>query len=256
VGNLVVGDGSDAEEAILSPGFSIGHLDVEGNYQQGPSGTLVMEVEGTAAGQIDSIAVSGTATLGGTLRVDVAGQAAVQAGDTIPLMTAGSFVRDTVFENIETNGAGDLFLAVNYPNIGVAGGQASETFQSLNGTLYERGDMNHDGEVDSDDVPYFALALINRTSYFMAMTPAGAPVADFGQAGGDFPGASGLRDGRLDFEDIEGFSSRVGMSPAAVVAAISAYAASVPEPHSAVLAVVAGLVGLTCRCRTRHWGAV
>jgi autotransporter-associated beta strand protein len=255
VGNLVVGGPNGIQEATLSPNQpmdqgadeAVGHIDIIGNYQQGPRGTLVLDVEGNDAGQFDTIDVSETVALGGTLRVNVADQASVQAGDTIPLMTAGNFVRDTVFENIETNGAGDLFLAVNYPNIDVAGGQASSTFQSLTGTLYERGDMNHDGAVDPEDVPYFALALMSRTGYFDALTPTGACICDFGQAGGDFPGVDGRRDGRLDFADIEGFSGRVGMPPAAVAAAISAYGAMVPEPSSSILAVVAGLVGLACR---------
>jgi autotransporter-associated beta strand protein len=247
VGNLIVGGSNATEAAIVSPGLSIGHIDVEGNYQQGPGGILVIEVEGTNAGQIDTIDVSQSATLGGTLRVDVSDQASLQAGDTIRLMTAGNFVRDTVFENIETNGTEDLFLAVSYPNIGVAGGQAAETFQSLNGIMYQRGDMNHDRAVNPEDVPYFALALMSRRGYFDALTPTGACICDFGQAGGDFPGADGLRDGRLDFDDIEGFSNRVGMSPTAVAAAITAYSAIVPETSSAVLIVVGGIVGLTCR---------
>jgi hypothetical protein len=213
---------------------------------------LVIEVEGTNAGQVDSIDVSQSATLGGTLRVDVAEQAAIQAGDTILLMTAGSFVRDSVFESVQTNGTEDLFLAVNYPNIGVAAGQAANTFQSLTGSMYQRGDMNHDGAVNSEDVPYFALALMSRMGYFDALTPTGACICDFGQAGGDFPGADGLRDGRLDFGDIEGFSSRVGMSPAAVAAAIRAYGAMVPEPTSAIFAVLAGLVGLASRRGAIH----
>jgi autotransporter-associated beta strand protein len=257
VGNLTVGSASGAQVATLSPNQPmdgpdevIGHIDVVGNYQQSPRGTLVLDVEGTDAGQFDTVDVSETVALGGTLRVNIADQAQVQAGDTIRLMTAANFARDTVFESIETTGTEDLFLAVNYPNIDVAGGQAAESFQSLTGTMYQRGDMNHDGAVNADDVPYFALALINRMSYFRARTPTGALISDFGQAGGDFPGANGLRDGRLDFDDIEGFSTRVGMSPAAVAAAISAYSAIVPEPSSAVLAMAAGLVGAM---RRRHF---
>ena len=46
VGTLILGSGS-GPTAMIKPGFSLGHLDVEGDYEQGANGALLIEVEGT-----------------------------------------------------------------------------------------------------------------------------------------------------------------------------------------------------------------
>ena len=54
----------------VRPGTSPGTLAVGGNYTQGAGGTLQTEVNGTTPGtQFDVIAVTGTATLNGTLAI-------------------------------------------------------------------------------------------------------------------------------------------------------------------------------------------
>ena len=88
VGNLAVGT-SGVEDATLRPGFSVGHLDVEGDYQQGASGTMLIDIEGDGAGQFDTIDVTGEVTLGGTLVVDATAFASVTPGTSVTIMTAG-----------------------------------------------------------------------------------------------------------------------------------------------------------------------
>lgn len=50
---------------VLAPGNSIGRIDIVGDYQQTPDGTLHIEFD--ASGASDILAVTGTATLAGTL---------------------------------------------------------------------------------------------------------------------------------------------------------------------------------------------
>jgi hypothetical protein len=64
----VVGAVSNA--GILAPGNSPGTLTILGNYTQAPSGTLNVELGGTTSGTgFDVLAVTGNATLDGTLAV-------------------------------------------------------------------------------------------------------------------------------------------------------------------------------------------
>jgi hypothetical protein len=261
VGNVKVGTVIGPQEATFSPGFPTGQFDIEGSYEQGTSGVLEIDVEGTALEQVDTVDVTGEARLGGTMRVILANAMAVDAGDTITLMTAGSFTPDTVFEQVVTTGTDDLFLAVNYPNLsGGSGGSnggsgSSDPVQVLSGQWYERGDMNHFDGVDEDDVDYFALALRDTLAYINSKVPNGnnnIRNADWGTSAGDFAGGNqGQPDGTLDFDDIPLFLNRVNMSMAAFMEIYESIGATVPEPSSSLLVVVGGLVTCGLRCRRR-----
>jgi hypothetical protein len=70
---------------------AVGVLTVNGNYTQTSSGALDVELDGTtAATQYDRLAVSGTASLGGTLNVATIGSFAPAFGNTFQVMTFGS----------------------------------------------------------------------------------------------------------------------------------------------------------------------
>jgi hypothetical protein len=261
VGNVKVGTVSGPQPATFSPGFSTGQPDIKGTYEQGSGGVLVIDVEGTGPGQVDTVDVTGEAKLGGTMRVVVSNAMAVEAGDTITLMTAGSFTADTVFEQVVTTGTEDLFMAVSYPNLdGGAGGSnggsgSSDPVQVLSGQWYERGDMNHLNGVDEDDVDFFALALRDPLAYFNSYVPNGnnnVRIANWGTSAGDFAGGNqGQPDGTLDFDDIPLFLNRVNMSMAAFMEIYESIGATVPEPSSSLLVVVGGLVTCGLRCRRR-----
>jgi hypothetical protein len=61
--------------AVVHPGDSPGILGVEGNYVQAAGGTLAIEIQGTTAPTgFSQLSVTGTATLGGTLKVTTTGQ--------------------------------------------------------------------------------------------------------------------------------------------------------------------------------------
>ena len=85
--NLVVTSGT------VAPGFSVGHLDIDGAYQQGTNGTLQIDVEGKNTGQFDTVAVTGSVQVGGTLRMSVSNGSTIQAGDTIQIITPAASCR-------------------------------------------------------------------------------------------------------------------------------------------------------------------
>jgi fibronectin-binding autotransporter adhesin len=66
-------------------------IDVMGNYFQGPAGTLQLTIAGASPGQYDYLNVSGTATLGGTLKLINQGFTP-HAGDTLTLVESGGGV--------------------------------------------------------------------------------------------------------------------------------------------------------------------
>ncbi|HEU4735746.1 MAG TPA: autotransporter outer membrane beta-barrel domain-containing protein, partial [Solirubrobacterales bacterium] len=70
---------------------SPGTLTVSGNYTQGAGGRLEIEIGGTGAGQFDRLAVSGNATLGGSLDLQPIGNysASSAIGDSIGFLAYG-----------------------------------------------------------------------------------------------------------------------------------------------------------------------
>ena len=102
-----------------------------------------------------------------------------------------------------------------------------------------RGDMNGDGAVDSDDVPLFVQALVDRAAY--EANPLSSSVSP--DVLGDFDGNR-----RLDLGDISAFSL-------AVNAASPASSSAVPEPSACLLFVLA-LVGLAVSSRRKGRGPV
>lgn len=95
-------NGSLENSGVVSPGSSPGALTVTGNYTQGASGRLDIEIAGTGSGQFDTLGVGGLATLGGTLAlIPMDGfESSAAVGDSIPFLTynnlAGGFAMTTV----------------------------------------------------------------------------------------------------------------------------------------------------------------
>jgi hypothetical protein len=85
----------------------IGTLTIDGNYTQGSSGTLVLDVGGSGAGQFDVLNVAGTATLAGTLDVFGVGGYTPPVGTELVVLTYGSHsgTFGSVIVNINGHGA-------------------------------------------------------------------------------------------------------------------------------------------------------
>jgi hypothetical protein len=80
-------DFSNQGSVVIGAG---GTISVGGNYTQGASALLDCQLGGTAAGQFGSLAVTGTATLNGTLRATLGGGYVPASGDSIQVMTFAS----------------------------------------------------------------------------------------------------------------------------------------------------------------------
>jgi autotransporter-associated beta strand protein len=123
-GNLV-------NNGILSPGFSPGAVNVTGNYNQGSTGTLLIQLaSGTS---FDQLTISGTATLAGTLQVDLLG-GFTPAGQSFTFLTATGGVSGTfgtiTGNAIPTNRAA-VVASVNYSPTAVTLAFAQVPFSSF-----------------------------------------------------------------------------------------------------------------------------
>src|SRR6185503_5962428 len=75
----------------LSPGLSAGQLNQTGAYTQGASGSFNVEIGGLTVGtQYDRAAITGAATLAGTLNISLINGFEPNIGDTFTIMTFGS----------------------------------------------------------------------------------------------------------------------------------------------------------------------
>jgi T5SS/PEP-CTERM-associated repeat protein len=249
-GGMLAGNGTvranvSLTNGVLRPGFSVGHLDVVGNYQQGSNATLLMDIEGQ--GQFDTIDITGDVQLGGTLRIDASNLTTSNPGDSFEIITAPPGTPLVgAFNTIETVGNNDIYFSVRYD----PGDPDPDVLRSagVSALVWDRGDMNRSGEIDDVDFRLFVLGLMNPSRYFDECY-----CDDYGQAGGDFSG-----NGRLDFDDTVEFEAtlnRRGMSAAGLYAAFAEYFSTVPEPSSVTLAVLGSLIiGLRRRSHVRCSG--
>ncbi len=132
----------------VSPGMSPGRLDVTGNYTQGTSANLAIEIGGPLAElQFDQLFVSGAASLAGSLTVDLIdlgeGQFAPVLGQTFSIFKAGGGVTGTFANlNLPTIGTGldwQVSYLTNFVQLEVI---AAATLP---------GDFDLDGDVDGRD---------------------------------------------------------------------------------------------------------
>ncbi len=98
-GGVLDGDGTIegdlASAGEVRPGTSVGHLTVDGDYQQSGSGTLTLEFAGAMADLHDQLCVTGQAQLAGTLVLRSVEGFTAHDGDSLVVMTyaghAGAF---------------------------------------------------------------------------------------------------------------------------------------------------------------------
>jgi hypothetical protein len=97
-GTLQVSNGEAIDLNNFSPNSGVIHvgagsiLDVTGNLTNASSGSIVIDIGGTSASQYGQLEVSGTATLGGTLQVDLVDGFSPAVGNTFEIMTFSSAV--------------------------------------------------------------------------------------------------------------------------------------------------------------------
>jgi hypothetical protein len=93
---------------------TIGTVNIQGSYTQTSSGTLKIDVGGTTSGTDDQVNVTGAATLGGTLNVNIVNGFAPTRGSTLvtQVMTFGS--RSGDFATKTTTGNPNIGFATHY----------------------------------------------------------------------------------------------------------------------------------------------
>jgi autotransporter-associated beta strand protein len=92
-GTMDTDGGTLVNQGTLAPGGSgIGTFSVKGDFQQGATGLLEIDLGGTRVGQYDVLDVNGTATLGGTLFVRATNGYVPRDGDDFRLVTYKSRV--------------------------------------------------------------------------------------------------------------------------------------------------------------------
>lgn len=208
-GDLVLGNNTGSNPAVLKPGFSPGTINVNGDFESGSNGMLLLEIDSPTS--FDTLAVTQNADLDGTVRIDVS-EANIAAIEPLSfsLLTAGDV--DNEFYTVETVGTPDHFFAAEYTEVAA--------FFSL----YEEGDMQRDDDLDMGDVMAFAVALKDPDGY-----------EDEYGVSGDYSGDIN-DDGILDFDDIEPFANIHGIGlTAEEVFTIIANFEPVPEPTSTTL---------------------
>ncbi len=165
------------------PGSSPGTLTITGNYTQGASGTLSIELGGFMAdSEHDLLDVSATATLDGTLEAVAINEFAPSIGDRFTILTVGA--HSGRFAQFAAIGFADATLTVraDYGN---------ETQVDL--VVVRVGDMNCDGNISVGDINPFVAALTAPADY-MTQFP------DCELLNGDING-----DGTVSVSDINGF---------------------------------------------------
>lgn len=163
----------------FAPGDAIGVLAIQGNYSQGASGTLEIELGGhTPGNEHDQLNVSGAATLGGTVRIRFANGFTPQAGDQFTILTYAQ--RNGSFAGISGPGTFSITYNANAAIVTVNAARAP-------------GDANCDGLLNNFDIDPFVLALSDAAAYAAAF-----PNCDLSRA--DMNG-----DGRVNNFDIDPF---------------------------------------------------
>jgi T5SS/PEP-CTERM-associated repeat protein len=197
------------------PGPSTGELTISGSYEQSASGTLRIDIAGNAAGQLGVLDVDGTAQLAGTLDVRLSGGFQPNPGDEFTILTAMELLNNGV---ALTAAAAQLFTL----NVDVAN---DEVVLTARGAPLP-GDYNGNGIVDAADYTTWRDTLGSTTDL---------------TANGDDAGAS---QGRVDQADYIYWKSRFGSTSGA--------AAAVPEPSAAALVALLTFLGLwACYVRTK-----
>ena len=91
-GDILTNGGLFTNNGIVSPGLSPGKISISGNYVQGSTGVLNMEIGGYGAvTEYDQFIISGSAALAGTLNLTLIDGFRPRVNDVFQILTFGSF---------------------------------------------------------------------------------------------------------------------------------------------------------------------
>jgi hypothetical protein len=188
----------------IAPGASPGLMNVTGDLTNA-SGTLRMELAGTADGQYDKIAITGALHAGGILDIDLLGAFTPAAGDAFNL-----------FDFTNSSGGFQLMLPALAPGLNWNSSNLLNTgVLSVTSALGPNADFNGDNLVDGADLLVWqrGLGLIGQST----------------NANGDAD-----RNGSVNADDLQIVRNQFGTNPNA-----TPVSSTVPEPSSTLLLVAA-----------------
>ena len=83
-------------DGVISPGTSPGLFNIDGNFTQGPSGTLLLELAspGTAGVDYDAVSATGTMSLDGNLQLVFLNGYTPSSGDVFNLLSSSGTTGD------------------------------------------------------------------------------------------------------------------------------------------------------------------
>lgn len=183
-GGLLIGGGAidtsvTLNGGVVEPGDALGLLAINGAYTQNAGGSLRIELGGHDAGvNHDQLTVSGRATLAGELRIALANGFTPNIGDQFTVLTFGQ--RTGAFQSVTGPGSFSAAYTANSVIVTVD-------------AIYERGDVNCDGNVNNFDINPFVLALTDPVAYAAAYPACDIQLADING------------DGRVNNFDIDAF---------------------------------------------------
>jgi hypothetical protein len=175
---------------VVKPGLSPGTLTITGNYTQGAGGALNIEIAGIGAGQIGLLAVSGTATLGGTLNALPFGGFIPPASSNYTFATYGSHTGDFATKNTTVSGVvlAEATNATNATLTAPAGNNPVPTTTSISPTTATAGGTAFTLTVNGTN--FIASSVVNfngvaKTTTFVSATQVTAAIlaADIATAG-------------------------------------------------------------------------
>ncbi len=140
--------GGDVQNSggTVAPGNSPGTLTVDGNYNQGSSGTLAIEIGGTQAGvDHDVLNVLGDASLAGTLSVSLIDGFTPSGGNTFKVLTASGGLTDAGL-TLGGSDAGSFTMSID---------TANDWIMLITAGAGLAGDYNGNGTVDAADYTFF-----------------------------------------------------------------------------------------------------
>ncbi len=187
-GGSLIGTGSligDVENngGEVMPGFSAGELTIDGDYTQGVSGSLHIEIGGVNDGMFDVLTVTGTANLAGALNVELIDGFVPDSTDSFVILTGsqviGTFDSIVVPDNYEViYNATNITINASAPSVDLNGDGLLDLhdfrlFQTCFSGVGNpppgscpvdvNADLDTDGDVDLDDYEILFVASKSTT---------------------------------------------------------------------------------------------
>ena len=256
VGDLVVGQ-KGGSSSILSPGFGVGTISVIGDLQLQPTAELTIAIDTSGPTVVaDQLAISGMASLGGTLNLNLTGSGGIPFDEAVEILLADDFSPGTSFDEFNISSSIEEALVVSFLP---PGGPTFDAGMRVY-TSKDPGDMFTDGIIDGKDARLFAWAIRDihtyREKFFLS--DYAASVCEF------VSGPCGIAEEKLadidgddeyTFADIQGFLDLVdelgGSRAAALSEIVSVFnQTAVPEPATLWL-VITLLASSVSLCRQR-----